>query len=129
MFKFFKLSNNQKYDVLIILIELIRAFVIVKCIPTRYYYRYYFSPEKEGHFDIQNTVQPSAMDICLFNKIVKIIPLKITCLMESMAAKSYFKKRNISFPIIIGINTKGELNAHAWYKGNPMKPYNHIFSL
>jgi len=66
-------------------------------------------------------------DVRLYRKVVKWIPVNLSCLIETMALKLYMKRYNLNFPIFIGVKTKNGLQAHAWYSGKSSFGY-HILN-
>jgi hypothetical protein len=83
----------------------------VKYVPIRYYYKRYF--QENNHQTIN--LQPYTDEIGLIKRILKNIPWKNTCLVESLTIKSYFFKYGLDLPISIGIKVTNDLSAHAWY--------------
>lgn len=49
-----------------------------------------------------------------------------TCLKESIIVHLYLRKKGIILPINLGISTKNDLKAHAWYDNNEVNDFNKI---
>ena len=46
------------------------------------------------------------------------MPGQHTCLKESLVVHLFFKKKGLFIPLYLGVNTKDEFQAHAWYDQN-----------
>ena len=54
-------------------------------------------------------------DIRLIRKVIMQLPGKQTCLKESIIVHLFFKRKGINIPIHLGVSTKDDFLAHAWY--------------
>jgi Transglutaminase-like superfamily len=61
---------------------------------------------------------PYRNDINLIQKVIMQLPGKQTCLKESIIVHLFFKRIGINIPIHLGVSTKGDFLAHAWYDQN-----------
>lgn len=99
---------------------LLRARFLVRHVPLKRYRHRFFIPQPEH----QTELQFSGKELRRFRKIVKFIPVKTTCLMQNIALQDYFKKKNVPFPIYLGLkkDEEGQLLAHAWNPLTRMEP-------
>jgi len=109
--KFFKSSSGDKVTSLRFIGLFLYVGLIVRFIPLRHYYDKFFSIHDSSAFEMQ----PYSKEICIMHKIMKVLPWKVTCLMESMVIKLYFRLKRMDVPIYIGVETKPILKAHSWY--------------
>jgi len=110
--KFFKFDTSKRLSIVYILTLLILVKLLVNLIPLKYYYYKLLFNNMNCNIDLQ----PYYCNFRLFKKIIRKIPLKITCLEESLAMRLYFRKFNINLPVYLGIkiDSKNKLIAHAW---------------
>jgi len=59
-------------------------------------------------------MQPFQEEIRLINRLMSLVPWRMTCLLEAMTFHKYFRRYKILIPIFVGVNTKGPIKAHAW---------------
>jgi hypothetical protein len=91
-----------------------KAYILVSIVPLKYYYnKFFFSSD-----DIEVDLQPFQYDFSLLNKIERYFPARITCIMHVIAMQYYLKMHGIYAPIKLGLNTNGEMSAHAWIENN-----------
>jgi len=100
-----------RYEIVRILFMIIKARIMVRYIPLKYYYSRFICTQNDKCLDLQ----PFREHICLINRVMKAVPWDVTCLMESLVIQSYFKRYFIHVPIYIGVKTGNELKAHSWY--------------
>ena len=102
-------SFKQKKESIYILFLIIKSYLLVRFVPLRLYCsKYlYLTPVVD--------MQPYVSEIRFIRKILNYIPLRITCLMESIVVQLYlFSRFNVKIPICIGIKKDHSLLAHAW---------------
>ena len=91
-----------------------KAYIIVKIVPLKYfYYKFFFSSN-----DIEVDLQLFQHDLSMLNKIRRYFPARITCIMHVIAMQYYLKRHGVYAPIKLGLNTCGEMSAHAWIEKN-----------
>lgn len=95
---------------------------MVKYFPLRFYYKKYFSNNNGQNLDLQSFNK----DITLIKRILRSVPWKITCLMESLIIKNYLFRYGIVLPIVVGIRINDKLEAHAWYDLNKKYEFQRI---
>ena len=83
---------------------------MVWLVPLRYYYNRYFS-----------YMVPNVPEKQLFNKylglyriVLNVLPVRVSCLVESMALFDILKMHGMVNPVQIGIRLGGKMDAHAW---------------
>jgi hypothetical protein len=90
------------------------AYILVNIVPLKYYYnKFLFSSNI-----IEVDLQPFQYDLSMLSKIQQYFPVRITCIMHALAMQSYLKMHGINVPIKLGLNTSGEMSAHAWIEKN-----------
>ena len=109
--RFFRLSPGQKVRVLEKLAVLAYSSFLVRFVPLRFYYRRYLV-EKTAHGSFEK--QPMLVEIRQYNKLIRLVPWKVTCLMESLAVSIYFRRKGIFVPVHIGVKPGEHPRAHAW---------------
>lgn len=119
---FFKLDGKVKKEAIQIMILYLKVSCVIRCYPLRKYYHKYFLHDNEKPFDFA----PYRNDISLIKKVIKYMPGKPTCLKESIIVHLYFKRKGLKIPLYLGVSTKDEFMAHAWYEKNSSKGYNQV---
>lgn len=108
---FLKSEQAQKAKLLRILLLLIKYSILVNCVPLKYYFNRYFGnkyPEDQGD------LQPFVKEIGYLIRIGMLLPWQVTCLIESLAIKEYFRIYGINLNIKLGVITSEGIHAHAW---------------
>ena len=124
--KYIRLSYRDKILILKILLLLLHVYLFVKLLPMRFYYsKFVFNATEEYDYHLQ----PYIHEIRLINSIVKLFPFQVTCLMECMLVQRFFLKYNVLIPIRLGLQTTGDLKAHAWYSRPEEQKLYHIIML
>ena len=54
------------------------------------------------------------------------MPGKHTCLKEAIIVHLYFKRKGLKIPLYLGVSTKDEFMAHAWYDESSSMGYNQV---
>lgn len=108
---FKKLSFRTKLRLLEQFFTLCYASILVKRVPLRLYYNRYFNTFDE---DGDLPVQPYSKEIRHFYKLIRLVPWKVTCLMESLAFSIYFNRKGHRIPLFLGVKFDQEMEAHAW---------------
>jgi len=110
--KIFKLSLSKQMLIIHFIFALIQAKLLVKFIPLKYYYYKVFSRIEWS----QDDLQPFKKHFSLLKKVSNRIPVKLSCLEESIAIHYYFRRFNIKLPIYLGIRKERNdlIFAHAW---------------
>lgn len=116
---FFGLSLEMKKDVFLIILAYIRVSCLVRCYPLAKYYHRYFQHGHSEPFDFK----PFRNELKLIQKVIKHMPGKSTCLKESLVVFLYFKRKGFHIPLYLGVSTKNEFMAHAWYDQNNSKGF------
>ena len=116
---YLKLNWKEKRDALIITLLYIKVSCIIKCIPLRKYYYKFFQYSNEKPVDLTLYKQ----DIRLILRVIKQLPGSQTCLKESIIVHLFFRRKGIKIPIYLGVNTKHEFSAHAWYNPSGASEY------
>lgn len=96
------------------------TFVLVRLFPLRSYYGRYL--EGNGSRPA-GTMQPSADQFRLAKRMVRLVPWKVSCLMESMAFHIYFRRYGILVPVTLGVNPEEGMKAHAWNFDRPGREF------
>lgn len=107
---FLKSDLHRKRKILIVFLLLTRYSFIVSFVPLRLYYWKYFNLESEENLNLK----PYSEEITLIKRIGKGIPWKTTCLIECLTLKKLLSKYEVNVPIILGLNIKESMHAHAW---------------
>ncbi|MEN8193437.1 MAG: lasso peptide biosynthesis B2 protein [Bacteroidota bacterium] len=118
----FNTSWKERYDIIRILLLLVKEGLIVRYMPLKYYYSSFINTPEDIYLDLQ----PFHENIDRINRVIKAVPWNVTCLMECLVIQSYFKKFSINVPIYIGVKTGEELKAHAWYSESEQFSYNKL---
>lgn len=108
---FIKLPFRAKADSFYMVCILAYTSLLVQLLPLRFYYSKYL--EGKGHHATAD-MQLYSEKIRLIKRVVKHVPWKVTCLMESLAFHIYFKQSGIEVPVTIGLKTGVNMKAHAW---------------
>jgi hypothetical protein len=96
--------------------------VIVKYLPLKWYYNYFFN----NHCHEEQDLQPFINEIDHVKRIIKSLPWNCSCLIESFILHIYFRKSNLLLPIELGISLKNNFRAHAWNFESSRRGYNKI---
>jgi len=105
-----KYPIKDKLELVRILFILLKTRLIVTTLPLKYYYKKYISNEIARPTDLQ----PYQHQLRLINRVIRSIPLEVTCLMKVIILREYFLKYNLVLPVHIGVKTEPCLKAHAW---------------
>jgi hypothetical protein len=110
--KFLRLDTPEKLAIIRFLFILFRAKFLVQFVPLKYYYHKVFLHKWNQKFEMQQYFDLFS----LLKKVVRKIPIQITCLEESIAIQLYFRKLKIDSPVYLGIRKEIDDNiyAHAW---------------
>jgi hypothetical protein len=119
---FIKLDGKVKKEAIQIMIFYLKVSCLIRCYPLRKYYHKYFLHDNEKPFDFA----PYRNDLSLIKKVIKYMPGKHTCLKESIIVHLYFKRKGLYIPLYIGVSTKDEFLAHAWYDKSSSMGYNQV---
>jgi hypothetical protein len=109
---FFTLNGTMKKEVVFIVISYVRVSWLVRFYPLKKYYHKYFANDVTKPFDFA----PYREDLILVKKVIKHLPGKHTCLKESIVVFLHFRKKGLTIPLYLGVNTENEFLAHAWYE-------------
>lgn len=110
LIKYLKLSRRHKISLWIILYLYIKAIILVYYIPLNKY-KHRFTKKPDNYF-LHMPLYSDELSLIL--KLGKRLPLRITCLIESIVIQDYFKKYNLNVQIYLGVNKTDKLIAHAW---------------
>jgi len=120
---FFALPLGMKWNIFRIITISTITYLKVTYLPARYYYyKYHF-----GTYSEPNDLKLFRKEIRLIRKVTNLLPIRITCLMESLIIQTYYKKHNFIIPIVLGVKRNDELSAHAWVVPSERKGYKSIF--
>lgn len=109
---FFNLKRRAKKDVIHIIIAYLKISCLIRCFPLRKYYAKYFLHLQSEPFDFT----PFRKDLKLIRKVIQRLPGKHSCLKESLVVFLFFQRKGFQVPIYLGVSTKNEFLAHAWYE-------------
>ena len=121
MFKKFKeyylLSKQERKILNRTFFWLIRAFVLVRFIPLKWF------SSLLGEFRKEIEVESLQIDTILnvkknIRRAKRILPFRVKCFEEAIAAKKVLEKEGVKSTLYLGVdkNTENELIAHAWLK-------------
>ena len=116
---FFSLNLQMKKDVILISMSYLRVSCLVRCYPLARYYHKYFQHGQSKPFDFT----PYENELKLIKKVIKHMPGKNTCLKESLIVFLHFQRKGLHIPLYLGVSTKHEFMAHAWYDQNNSKGF------
>ena len=116
---FCKYNLKEKKEVILIIAAYLRVSCLIKCFTLRKYYGRYFIHDSSGPFDFS----PFRKEINLIRKVIKYLPGKHSCLKESLVVFLFFKRKGLHIPLYLGVSTKNEFLAHAWYDRNNSKGF------
>ena len=122
LISFFNLEAEGKKKVILISIIYLRVSCLIRCYPLRKYYARYFQHDHSEPFDLS----PYRKDLQLIQKVLKHMPGQYTCLKESLVVHLFFKKKGLDIPLYLGVNTKDEFQAHAWYDQDSSKGFDRL---
>jgi len=122
IYSFIRLPLGTKIDVLSIVHIYIRVSWLIKCYPLKKYHDKYFKNDDKQPVDLK----PYQNEIRLIRKVIKQLPGKQTCLKESIVVHLFFIRKGINIPIYLGVNTKDDFLAHAWYDEKHSIGYNKV---
>lgn len=111
IYSFIKLPFRAKTDILIIVFIYLKVSCLIKCYPLKKYHSKYFEKNDNKPVDLK----PYQSEIKLIRKVIMQLPGKPTCLIESFVVYLFFKRKGVKIPIYLGVNTKDDFLAHAWY--------------
>lgn len=109
----------MKKDVFLIIMAYIKISWVIRVYPLRKYYHKYFQHGNMKPFDFR----PYENELKLIQKVIKHMPGKRTCLKESLTVFLFFKSKGFHIPLYLGVSTKNEFQAHAWYDQNSSKGF------
>lgn len=112
----------MKKELLVIMLLYLRVSCLVRCYPLRKYYHKFFVHDHAKPIDLA----PYREEIILINKVIKHMPGKHTCLKESIIVHLFFRRKKLNIPLYLGVSTKNEFQAHAWYDQNRSNGYNQL---
>ena len=101
----------MKKDVMLIIISYVKVSCLIRFFPLKKYYHKYFQHGNSELFDFK----PYHNELLLIQKVIRYMPGKHTCLKESLIVFLFFKKKGLHVPLYLGVSTKDEFQAHAWY--------------
>jgi len=102
-----------------IMLILIKIKVIVFFFPLSRYYDKYF----DFNSNQNSLLQLYQSDIRHIKKILNLLPINTTCLIECMVMQNYFRKFGVYIPINIGVSKESFLKAHAWIESKDSPGY------
>jgi hypothetical protein len=110
--KFLQLDAKVQRFMIRFVLCLLKAKVLVRFVPLKYYFKKVFTNNDFAHADLQQYY----FQFSLLKKVIRRLPVRTTCLEESMAMQFYFRKFNVELPVILGIRKEDndKLHAHAW---------------
>ena len=111
---FFRLKRKERREVIPIIVDYTRVSFLIRFSSLRKYYDRFFRNEGREPFDFL----PYTDDLKLIKKVIRRLPGKYTCLKESLVVFLYFNRQGIQIPLYLGVSTKEEFRAHAWYDEN-----------
>ena len=109
-YKIFSTPYSTLIEVLVLLLHIIKIQLIIWIVPLRLYYKAYFTDTK-SHIPDRQLFHKY---LSLYNRVIRLLPFKLTCLAESMVLYELLKRHGILNPIRIGIRIEDNLKAHAW---------------
>ena len=112
--KFILISFQEKIQIFRILLLILKSSFIVRYLPLSHYYDRYFSIPQKTLIDLSLYKD----DILFIRRILSVLPIKVSCLIESMTAQDYLRRHGIQIPISLGVKVSNQLFAHAWYWGS-----------
>ena len=121
---FLSLPGKTKVKSIRMMLLLMQVWILVKVVPLKFYYARFFLASNSIHTDLL----PFSIDIRLLQRIIQLLPVRITCLMHSMAMKLYLEHYNIEMPINLGVKTAGALKAHAWILHSQSNGFGKIYA-
>ena len=112
----------MKRELILIVITYVQVSGLIRFYPLRKYYHRYFQHDNIKPFDLN----PYREDLKLIQKVIKHMPGKHTCLKESIIVHLSFKRKGLTIPLYLGVNTEDEFQAHAWYDQNSSKGFDQL---
>lgn len=109
---FFNLNWKEKKDVIYIIAAYLKISCLIRCYPLKRYYGKYFLHNQKEPFDFS----PYRKDLKLIRKVIQHLPGKHSCLIESLVVFLFFQRKGLHIPLYLGVSTKNEFQAHAWYE-------------
>lgn len=116
-------THSEKIRLIRILYLLVKSYFFVTFVSMKHYYKLYCFGRIRNKADLQ----PYRQEIRLIKKVGQILPIRITCLMESMAIQEYLKQYDLLTPISLGVRRTEGISAHAWISQSSAGDYNSIF--
>jgi hypothetical protein len=108
--KFLGSSPKTRNEAMMMILIVIKVQFLVWLIPLRYYYNRYFSYLDPNIPDKQRFNKYMG----LFRSVINVLPVRVSCLVESMALFDILKMHGIVNPVHIGIKIGETMDAHAW---------------
>ena len=112
----------MKKELVLIVISYLHVSFLIRFYPLRKYYHKYFVHDGIKPFDFA----PYRKELSLIKKVIIRLPGKHTCLKESIIVHLAFKRKGLNIPLYLGVSTKNDLLAHAWYDQRSSNGYNQV---
>ena len=116
----FSFSLKEKKKIFVIGFLKFKVDFILRFVPLKKYLFKYF--ENTNNLNQDLFLDPN--EIKLIKRVLKNLPGGHTCLNESIIVHLYFKRKSIYVPLLLGINTNNNIQAHAWYCSYEALGYN-----
>lgn len=113
--RFFELSNHQKSLLIFLFLYIVRAELILKCLPYKTSLRFVYKKRKGQDLFVGNPIDALRCHLRLLNKLSRKLPWKPTCLRLATALRDSLCREGIDSNVKIGVCKKdGKIIAHAW---------------
>jgi len=112
-------STRKKLIIIRVTLILIKVKAIVNFFPLKSYFIKYFETDSTTRIDLQ----PFQYEMGYIRKILNLLPINTTCLIECMVMQNYFRKFGVYIPINIGVSKESFLKAHAWIESKDSPGY------
>ena len=117
--KYFNISKLERINLNRIFFWLIYSLILVRLIPLKWFSRILGEFKKELNPELdENKLAIILMTKRNIRRCKRIIPWKVKCFEEAIAAKKVLEKQNIKSTLYLGVNKDKDKNlvAHAWLK-------------